>query len=441
MQKLSFILYLIVTASALPNQQQHHRYHHHHQLSKRADDASNGDIHLPFGQPPLPLTDDHIKAPDIYGSPPTPGDAAVFPVPPTSDEEKQKLEELRKSGALLEFDCAAFDDWTKDIRDGKIVTPASKWIQIAPGNYRYKLGPHVRAEEEDSNLTPGFNLIVYAMKGGWTLDLRGVTFYIDAGPETRLRRGNQMIYTLQSDGLTILGGTVWIDMGELHTQAKLTNLGGDGTAEFEVEEGYDLGTWRKASARNQRCVDVSDEKTFKHVGCNFWQLRLAEENDEDRKNQDRRVDYDFSKLESERTFSGLVTNLPVSKLKEGMILTMIAGRESVPWAMNNEMNSNFVVKGFVTNGGFGSIGTSAGEVAPHYENCYQVNPSPRPGFARRVQGPGLSYANLGGFVYNAPGAAVNTTFDNSFYQSTGNPNDLIPGAQMMEEDPLREKET
>lgn len=423
MQNFCLALYFIAAAAALPKQES--------PLIKRQADATKDIKGLPLDQPPIPLTDEHIKAPDVYQSPPAPDERLVFPKLP---------EESLNSGALREFDCAAFDDWTAQIRNNTIPTPPSKWIQVPAGNYRYKLGPHDLAEHEDSNLTPGFNLIIYAMKGGWTLDLRGVTFYIDATPENRLRRGGQMIYTLQSEGLTILGGTLWIDMGELHTQARVTSIAGEAgnqRIEYVVEDGYDLAPWRKASARNQRCVDVSSADHWKHVGCNMWQFKLLEQNDEDRKNEDRRLDLDFSKLDSERKFSGTITNLPVSKLKEGLIITMMAGPESVPAAMSNEDNSNLVVKGFVTNAGFSSIGTSPGQVAPHYENCYEVNPPPRPGFARRVHGPGLSWGNLGGFVYNGDNAAATTTFDKSFYQSTGNPNDLIPGARMMEPDPMK----
>ena len=350
---------------------------------------------LPNGQPPIPLNGDYVHAPEY--SDPVPTDALHF-----------------KPDNVGEFDCLAFNNFQKEARENKN-PPASKWMKIEPGNYRYKLPAKSRGENDDANLFEGFNLIIYAQPGGWTLDLRGVTFYVDITPETKLRRPQDSIYTIQSTDLTILGGTLWIDSGELFTQARCTSLTGpEGSqkATFKVMDGYDLKKWREAGPRNQQCVDDSDSSKTTFPECNFWKVE----------------NYDFSSLDSSRTFTATVVDSAISKMKEGLIITMIAGEESVPFAMVNEDSSGLVVKGFTTNGQFMSIGVNPGQTPPHYENVYEVNAPHRPGFEDRAHGPGLSWGNLGGMIYNAPGAPK-ATWDRSWYQNSGNKNNLVEGGE------------
>ena len=340
------------------------------------------------------MKDDYIHAPEYTDAVPT--DALIFT--PSNPSE---------------FDCLAFNAFQKEARENKN-PPASKWMKIAPGTYRYKLAPKARGENDDANNLEGFNLIIYQQPGGWTLDLRGVTFYVDITPENHLQRPGEPIYTIQATDLTILGGTLWIDQGELFTQARCTSLTGtEGSqkATFKVMAGYDLKKWREATERNQRCVDDSNPDNWTHPDCNFWKVNS----------------YDFSKLDSDRTFTATVIDSKVSGMKEGIIITMQMG-PNTPAALVNEDNSGLKVKGFTTNGQFGSIGVNSGQTPPHFENVYEVNPPPRPGFEARAHGPGLSWGNLGGMIYNAPGAPK-ATWDRSWYQNSANPKNLVPGGE------------
>ena len=348
---------------------------------------------LPNGEPPIPLNDNYIHAPQNTSSPPS--DAAIY--------------NPKDAGV---FDCGDFADWLDDLR--KNHPPASQFIKIKSGSYRYKLGP-VMPAGTDANTVKGENIVLYLLKGGWTVDLRGVTFYVDITPQNMQQRPSVMIYVLQSDGIKILGGTVWMDQGELFTQARVTSMaakGDDGsqTATFEVEKGYNTSIWRTAGPRNQRCVDTSDPDKYYDPGCNFWKVQ----------------DYDFSHLDSDRTFTATVLPGGEAKVTQGRVITMQIG-PNTPFTISNEDNSDLYVDGFVSNGGYMSIGVNPGQTAPHFNNTYEVNPPPRPGFAARVQGPGLSWGNLGGFVYNAPGALSNASFENSFYQDFGGPKNLQPG--------------
>lgn len=53
---------------------------------------------------------------------------------------------------------------------------------VAAGVYRCAPGP-VMAIGTDPNNVVGEGIAIYFMTGGWTLDLRGVTSYVDIIPE------------------------------------------------------------------------------------------------------------------------------------------------------------------------------------------------------------------------------------------------------------------
>ena len=141
---------------------------------------------LPGGTPAFPLNGDHIKAP-VAGDA-VPDGAAIF----TPVDGKT-------------FNCSAFAEWMKHQRD-EVQLP-SKFLKIAPGTYQYQLGP-VMPDATDPNTVQGENIILYLLKGGWTVGFRNVTFYIDITPENQHRRPSVMIYCLESENMTILGGTV-----------------------------------------------------------------------------------------------------------------------------------------------------------------------------------------------------------------------------------------
>ena len=269
-------------------------------------------IRLPGGQAPIPINDDYVHAPE--DNTPIPNDVAIFsPANPG------------------EFDCTAFAIWRDQHRDNP---PASKFLKIKPGSYRYKLGTKLNVGD-DPNDHIGMNIVMYLMKGGWTLDLRGVTFYIDITEENKLQRPDVLIYTLQSDHLTILGGTIWSDWGEMYTQALVTAVNGD-TATFQVEQGYNITRWREAGPRNQACINPSDPNHFQFGDCNFWKVDT----------------YNFDRLDSDRTFTAHL--LGGDGLAVGYVVTMMNGFNAYNsmFTLSNEANTNLHVKGMTTNGGF-----------------------------------------------------------------------------------------
>lgn len=269
-------------------------------------------IRIPGGQAPIPINDDYIHAPEDRT--PVPNDVVVFTP--------------EKSG---EFDCAAFVRWRDQHRDNP---PASKFLKIKPGSYRFKPGRKLNKGENPSNL-PETSIVMYLMKGGWTLDLRGVTFYIDFNDENKLQRPDTLIYTLQSDSLTILGGTFWADWGETYTQARVTAINGD-TVTFQVEQGYNVSRWREAGPRNQLCMNPSDPDHYQFADCNFWKVDS----------------YNFDKLDKDRTFTAHL--MGGDGFAVGYVVTMkneLNGFNSM-FTLKNEANTKLHVKGMTTNGGF-----------------------------------------------------------------------------------------
>ncbi len=339
----------------------------------------------PDGSAPIPISNEHLSAPVAKDS--VPAGAATY-TPPTA-------------GIFNNTDFAA---WMKQQKEANL---ASKWMVVAAGVYRYAPGP-VMPTGTDPNNVVGEGIAIYFMTGGWTLDLRGVTFYVDITPENQNQRPGDMIYINQSEDFTILGGTVWIDQGEIWTQARVTSVGtadsqGNQIATMEVEQGYNFSAWRAAGPRNQGCVDDSDANHFTRPACNFWYVN----------------DYNFDALDSKRTFTASIASR--SAIKKGYVITMQVVTNSFT-TISTENNGNFHVKGFTSNGYVASIGLGS-KVAPVFEDVYYVNPPPRPGFAPRVEGPALSWGNIGGPVYNPPGQTL-AQLPGSVWQTTGCEKDL-----------------
>ena len=347
---------------------------------------------LPGGTPAFPLNGDHIKAP--VADDPVPDGAAIF----TPADGKT-------------FNCSAFAEWIKHQRD-EVQLP-SKFRKIAPGTYQYQLGP-VMPDATDPNTVQGENIVLYLLKGGWTVDFRNVTFYIDITPENQHRRPSVMIYCLESENMTILGGTVWIDQGEQWTQARVTALtaedsAGNRKATFEVEKGYNVSAWTNAGPRNQNCVDDSNSDHYTRPGCNFWKVH----------------NYDFDSLMSKHTFTATV--LGGASLEKGYVVSLQVGPNSAI-TLSTEDNGGLHVKGLTSNGYMMQIGLNGadGGKSAVFEDVWYVNPPPRPGFAPKVQGPVLSWGNLEGFNYDQPGQAK-SVFVNSWWQTTGCVNDVQNG--------------
>ena len=342
----------------------------------------------PDGSAGLPVNGDHISAPVDTRS--VPEGAAIY----------------TPSGNTI--NCSDFVSWINAHRTANL---ASKYLKVTPGIYSYDLGI-AHTLDADANLYPGNNIVVWLFSGGWTLDFRNVTFLISITPENANRRPADMIYVDESDDLTILGGTIWIDQGEQFSQARLTSLTAskpDGTqrATFTVEKGYNVSAWTSANARNQGCVDPRDPTHFKRPPCNFWKVQ----------------DYDFSALGASNTFTATV--LPGSALEPGYVIYTQVGPNSRS-TITSENNANLHVKGVTTNGAFGQIGLNGKQTAT-VEDYYYVNPPARPGFAEKVNGPTLSWGHIGeAFAYDTPGQAE-IKYVNSWWQYTGCEGDLQMG--------------
>ena len=355
--------------------------------------AGNSSISVPNrpdGSAGLPVNDDHISAP--VDTRPVPDGAAVY----------------TPSGNTI--NCSDFNTWMTNHRTSNLL---SKYLKIAPGVYSYDLGS-AHALDADANLSPGNNIVLWLFSGGWTLDLRDVTLLISITPENADRRPGNMIYIDESDDLTILGGTIWIDQGEQFSQARVTSITGDSastsstqTATFVVEKGYNVSAWTAAGPRNQGCVDSSSPTHFKRPDCNFWKVS----------------DYDFSALSTSRSFTASI--LRGSSLQVGYVVFMQVGPNSLT-TISSENNDNLHVKGITTNGALGQIGLN-GKRSATFADYFYVNPPPRPGFAERVNGPTLSWGHIGeAFAYDTPGQA-DVVYVDSWWQYTGCERDLQPG--------------
>ena len=316
----------------------------------------------------FPLNGEHLSAPTATVA--VPAGAATY-TPPSSDS----------------FSGKAFGTWLDQQKQAQL---SSKWLKVAPGTYNYAI---------DDIIAIGFT------PGGWTLDLRGVTFLV-AVPQHDQTSG-QAIYINQSEDFTILGGTIWFDQGEQWSQAKVTAISTfDGiyaTATMEVEEGFNVSVWNTVGPRNQGCIDTSDVNHYTRPDCNFFYFDQ----------------YDFSSLDSKKTFTARITER--AGLDVGYHVTTIAGPNSLT-TIASEFNGNLLVNGMTSNGGLAQYGLT-GKVTATFENVWNVNPPARPGFAPRVQGPTLSQGHIGLFDFDAGGDAP-IIYKSCFWQTTACEKDL-----------------
>ena len=318
--------------------------------------------------PGFPIDGAHLSAPVASGAVP---DGAAIYTPPSKS-----------------FSGKAFGDWWTAKKNAN---PSTKWVKITPGVY-------------DLSVSDG--IAIGFTPGGWTFDLRGVTFLV--APKNPDLTSGQAIYINQSEDMTILGGTVWFDQGELWSQAKVTSIMPIDDiylkATFKVEEGYDTSVWKTVGPRNQGCVDTSDVNQYTRPDCNFW---YADQ-------------YDFSGLSTEgKTFTSRITSR--ANMKVGYHITTIAG-PNAPTTLASEFNGGLHVNGMTSNGGLAQYGLT-GKTTATFENVWNVNPPARPGFAPRVQGPTLSQAHIGLFDFNADGQPP-IVYENCWWQTTGAVKDL-----------------
>lgn len=277
------------------------------------------------------------------------------------------------------INCTEFTTWNLDQRENNL---PSRFLKVAPGVYFYDLGD----EHTDTTIAFGF------YQGGWTLDLRGVTFVVTCNSGNCDHRDSTIFYINQSEDFVLIGGTFWWDQGELWSQARVTSLT-DTSATFTIEAGYNVSAWRNAGPRNLGCVDSSNPTHFTRPGCNFWYLS----------------NYDFSALESDRTFTADIASR--AGLQKGYVVTIQSGPNQ-RMSIITEDNGGFHIKGLTSNGAFTQIGLN-GKATAVVENVWYVNPPPRPGFAPRVNGPTLSWGHIGDFDDNMAGEAV-AQYPNSF---------------------------
>ena len=320
------------------------------------------------GEVGFPINGEHLSAPVAPNAVP---EGALIYTPPSKS-----------------FSGKAFGDWWTAKKNAN---PATKWVKITPGVY-------------DLSVSDG--IAIGFTPGGWTLDLRGVTFLV--APQIPDPTSGQAIYINQSEDMTVLGGTVWFDQGEQFSQAKVTSIvpinDMYSKVTFVIEEGYSTSVWNTAGPRNQGCVDTSNPNHFTRPDCNFW---YADQ-------------YDFSGLTSSaRTFTSRITSR--ANIKVGYNIAMIAGPNERT-TLASEWNGNLLVDGMTSNGGFAQYGL-ADKVTATLENVWFVNPPARPGFAPRLEGPALSNGNIEGFDFNAGGQPP-IIYKNCFWQYTGSMKDL-----------------
>ncbi|KAI9849206.1 MAG: hypothetical protein M1838_000226 [Thelocarpon superellum] len=345
----------------------------------------------PVGPASFPINGDNWCAPTPLD--PVPEGAAIY-TPPDG----------------INFDTLAFEAWGEQQKANKL---PSKFLKIKPGLYTYNLGP-VHPANSDTNTFPGTNIVIQFYDGGWTLDLRGVTFVIQITPENLDRRPGQMLYINQSPGFTILGGTFWIDQGEQWTYARMSAVDGT-TVTFQVPEGYNRTAWRQS-----------------HHGC--WGFDDSDPTHISRPDpgQYNGATWDFSRLESDGILS--TDSLGAIELNRHTVVGYNLGLGestvggSILPVIGTENNSNFTVKGMTTNGDFAQYGLVGSATPATLIDCWIVQQPPRPGFAPPLQGPAGTLGDYSGINFNQ-GGHPNFVFQNSWWQTSANPHDLQPMSQ------------
>ena len=345
----------------------------------------------PVGPASFPINGDNNCAPTPLD--PVPDGAAIYSPPDGTN-----------------FDTLLFRKWGKQQQANNL---PSRFLKIKPGLYTYALGP-VHPSGADTNTFPGTNIVIEFFDGGWTLDLRGVTFVIQITPENLDQRPGQMLYINQSPGFTILGGTFWIDQGEQWTYARMSAVDGN-TATFQVPEGYNRTAWRNSK---DGCWAFDDSNPLQTSRPSAGVYNGA--------------NWDFSRLESD----GILTSDSLGSVELNTHIVVgynlgsggsTVGGGILP-VIGTENNSNFTVKGMTTKGEFAQYGLLGSATPATLIDCWIVQQPPRPGFAPPLQGPAGVVGDYSGINFSQAGHP-NFVFENSWWQTSANPQDLQPMSQ------------
>lgn len=346
-----------------------------------SDPVCNAGPLAPVGIASFPINGNNLCAPTPTD--PVPANAAIYTPP-----------------AGTAFNTTLFANWANEI--GYKNDSVDKWLKIAPGLYSYDLGkPHPAGA--DSNQYAGTNIGFYNWTGGWTLDIRGCTFVIPITPDNDNQRPLEMISIAWSDGFTILGGTVWTDVGPMWSYARMSSLDSNGRGTFQVSEGYNRSVWRSAG-KNIYCVDDSNPKHYSRPDCGPWSSAT----------------WDFSNLDSAGTFTATVKG---ASLNTHFIMSIPLGWPFQHVAVGSDLNPDFTVKGMTTNDAFYNTGLDPTMKSATYIDCWTVSPPPRPGFAPEVQGPVWGRPLLGYANWHEDGEQ-DPTYQNSWWQTTGSVYDV-----------------
>ena len=132
-------------------------------------------------------------------------------------------------------------------------------------------------------------------------------------------------------------------------------------------------------------MDASNPEHFTRPECNFCKVQ----------------DYNFDSLDIDKTISA--TLLGSSYLEKLYVLSMKVGSNAMS-TLPIEDNGSLHVKGSTSNGALMQISLNGKQTAVFEDICY-VNLPPRPGYALKVQGPVLRWANLESYNCDEPDEA------------------------------------
>ncbi|KAI9851058.1 MAG: hypothetical protein M1838_004584 [Thelocarpon superellum] len=336
----------------------------------------------PVGMASFPINGDNLCAPEPTD--PVPADAVVYT--PSSST----------------LDLLDIQQWIN-----KEASAGATFLKVAPGLYAYGPGP-VHSASTDTNTVAGENIELTG-KGGITLDLRGVTFVVTINPQNIDQRLGEMIYVGYTRDITILGGTYWIDQGDLWSYAEMTSMD-NLVGTFQVPEGFNRSVWLTATASPGliMCADTSDPKHYTFPECGQWQ---------------QAVSWDKSQLLSNGILKVTAPGWAEHpNFRPNFSLSCAVGPQTAT-TIGAEHVDNLVIKGMTTNGNFWQYGLDSYNTAV-LEDCWVVQPPRRPGYGIvGPHGPVWFQDSISHVNFNAPGE-VPMTYKNSWWQASSSPYQL-----------------
>ena len=300
----------------------------------------------------------------------------------------------------FKFDVSAFKHWCdarKNI-EGKV-------LRIAPGTYEIPLDQTYPAGEYPSDL--GGYIPFWSYPTGLTLDLTDVTISVPITDDTLDKRNEAVFYINNAPDFTIKGGTIWFDMGETYTYARIDSLStsapglqeGEQLSTIKILDGYDLNLWTAdaVAEKGPLVLDISGLPAHiievKDLNLNFG------------------ADSDYKLDEKLRTATLKLRN---ARPNLGLL-------KQVHWqstqSIRAEWTGGLLVTNLVTNGGFTQIGGTNGGAAMVVKDSKLVNPPLRPGFGDRYGGAAMVTENYYP-SFNGEGTPA-IEFPGSRYQARG----------------------